>query len=296
MTSQISELREMMAQLMQAKTTNAPPPPEKPATPQVENVGVDEEGADKGTDAKSCTKGDGKDEFPHWYSPDPAVPHPHINHRGDPPKLDALNFGQWQYQMISHMRSSCIELWRIVEEGFKAVDPNNMTRRETVNSQLNATALHMIQVAVGSKDLPHIQHFSTAKEAWQGLSDVFVGNESMKKTRYVAFSNQAEGFFMMDGEDHQEMYRRLKAIATTFKNLGAHHIDDEWIKMKYILTLTPYEPADVKSVQGKHNFNKMTSNQVMQEIQAYKGCRTKCGRCSCLCHRNAKKLQSCIKS
>jgi hypothetical protein len=75
---------------------------------------------------------------------------------------------------------------------------------------------------------------------------------------------------MMDGEDHQEMYRRLKAIATTFKNLGAHHIDDEWIKMKYILALTPYEPADVKSVQGKNNFHEMTSNQVMQEIQAYK--------------------------
>jgi hypothetical protein len=32
-------------------------------------------------------------------------------------------------------------------------------------------------------------------------------------------------------KDHQEMYRRLKDIATTFKNLGAHHIDDEWIKM-----------------------------------------------------------------
>jgi 2,4-dienoyl-CoA reductase-like NADH-dependent reductase (Old Yellow Enzyme family) len=40
--------------------------------------------------------------------------------------------------------------------------------------------------------------------------------------------------------------------------------------MKYILTLTPYEPVDMKSVQGKHNFNEMTSNQVMQEIQAYK--------------------------
>jgi hypothetical protein len=72
------------------------------------------------------------------------------------------------------MRSSCIELWRIVEEGFKAVDPNNLTGREVVDSQLNATALHMIQIAFGSKDLPHIQHFSTTKEAWQGLSDVFV--------------------------------------------------------------------------------------------------------------------------
>jgi hypothetical protein len=270
MTSQISELREMIVQLMQSKTPIAPPLLDKPATPQVENEGLEEEVADKGTEAKSSTKGDGKGEFPHWYSPDPPIPHPHINNRGDPPKLDALNFGQWQYQMISHMRSSCIELWRIVEEGFKPVDPNNLTRREVVDSQLNATALHMIQIAVGSKNLPHIQHFFTAKEAWEGLSDVFVGNESMKRTRYVAFSNQAEGFFMKDGEDHQEMYRRLKAIATTFKNLGAHHIDDEWINMKYILALTPYEPADLKNVQGKHNFQEMTSNQVMQEIQAYK--------------------------
>jgi hypothetical protein len=74
------------------------------------------------------------------------------------------------------MHSSCIELWRIVEEGFKAVDPNNLIRREVVDSQLNATALHIIQIVLGSKDLPHIQHFSTAKEAWQWLSDVFVGN------------------------------------------------------------------------------------------------------------------------
>jgi hypothetical protein len=81
--------------------------------------------------------------------------------------------------MITHMCNTCIELWRIVEEGFKAVDPNNLTRREVVDSQLNATALHMIQIVVGSKDLPHIQHFSTTKETWEGLSNVSVGNDSM---------------------------------------------------------------------------------------------------------------------
>jgi hypothetical protein len=62
------------------------------------------------------------------------------------------------------MCSSCIDLWIIVE-GFNVMDPNNLTRREVVDSQLNATALHMIQIVVGSKDLPHVQHFSTAKEA-----------------------------------------------------------------------------------------------------------------------------------
>jgi hypothetical protein len=75
---------------------------------------------------------------------------------------------------------------------------------------------------------------------------------------------------MKDGEDHQEMYRRLKAIAITFKNLGAHHIDDEWIKMKYGLAYMPFEPADLKGAQGRHNYHEMTSNQVIQEMQAYK--------------------------
>jgi hypothetical protein len=91
-TSQISELREMIAQLMQAKTPSAPPLPDKPATPQVENEGLEEEVADKGTEAKSSTKGNRKGEFPHWYSPDPLIHHPHINNRGDPPNLDAIKW------------------------------------------------------------------------------------------------------------------------------------------------------------------------------------------------------------
>jgi hypothetical protein len=51
----------------------------------------------------------------------------------------------------------------------------------------------MIQIAVGSKDFPHIQHFSTTKEDWEGLSDVFVGNASMKRNRYEALRNQSQG-------------------------------------------------------------------------------------------------------
>jgi hypothetical protein len=47
-SSQISELREMIAQLMQAKIPSAPPLSDKPATPHVENAGLEEEVADKG--------------------------------------------------------------------------------------------------------------------------------------------------------------------------------------------------------------------------------------------------------
>ena len=89
-----------------------------------------------------------------WYSPDPIIPHD----RGGPPKIYAsTSFTQWQYLMKCHLNSSCIELWRIIQVGFKPVDPLNLNRREVVDHQLDSTALHILQQAMGEKELSHIQ-------------------------------------------------------------------------------------------------------------------------------------------
>src|SRR3954471_14558094 len=66
------------------------------------------------------------------------------------------------------------------------------------------------------------------------------------------------------------MYRRIKEIATTFRNHGASHVDDAWIKRKYVNALMPFEPTDLKSLQGRHNYHLITSNEVMQEMSAFK--------------------------
>src|SRR4051812_17553314 len=206
-----------------------------------------------------------------WYSPDPPIHHPHVNNRGDPPKLEeSATFAQWQSLMRTHVCSYCIELWNIIEHGLFIGDPNNLTRREVVNSQLNDTALHMIQQGLGAKDYPHIEHFSIAKEAWDALTVLFVGNESMRRNRYDALSNEAEGFYMKEGEDHEDMYRRLKTTATAFRNVGDSHVDDAWIKSKYVSALMPFETTDLKSLQGRHNYHLMTSNEVLQEMAAFK--------------------------
>src|SRR4051812_34372975 len=105
-------------------------------------------------------------------------------------------------------------------------DPNNLTIREVVNSQLSATALHMIQQGLGIKYYPHIEHLNTAKEAWDALTELYVGNESMRRNQYDALRNEAKGFYMKEGEDHEDMYRRLKTTATAFSNVGASHVDD----------------------------------------------------------------------
>ena len=79
--------------------------------------------------------------------------------------------------------------------GYKAVDLDNPKRREIVDCQLNAVALHILQQAVSEKELPHIQQFSTAKKTWHALEERFIGNKSMKRNRFEALSNEAEGFY-----------------------------------------------------------------------------------------------------
>jgi hypothetical protein len=139
-----------------------------------------------------------------------------------------------------------------------------------VDSQLNFFALHMVQQDVGSKDLPHILHFTITKEAWEGLSAIFVGNESMRRKKFNALRNQDKVFMKFQNEDHQEMYRRLLTIATKFGNAGDKHVDDMWVKYKYVDARMPYEPMGIKSLQGRYNYAQMSSNEVMKDMQAFK--------------------------
>ena len=57
------------------------------------------------------------------------------------------------------------------------------------------------------------------------------------------------------------MYRRLVTVADAFRNVGAKHIDDFWIKDKYIDCMMPFEPLDVKTLVGREIFPSLTSNK-----------------------------------
>ncbi|KAK1647580.1 hypothetical protein QYE76_065385 [Lolium multiflorum] len=166
--------------------------------------------------------------------------------------------------------SASNELWRIIEEGFKPYNPNKLTRREAVDSQLNVTALHMIQTSVGTKDLSRVRNFTTAKEAWDGLAASCIGSESTRRNKYNALRNKAEGFMRLPDEDHEDMYARLVTVADAFRIVGATHINDSWIKDKYIDCMMPFEPIDVKTLVGRECYSSLTSQQAVHEMQALK--------------------------
>ena len=171
---------------------------------------------------------------PNWYSPDPPIPHPHINYHGPPPILDASNFANWQRDMHTHINSSSTELWRVIEEGFICLNPKNPTRREVVDKQLNATALHMIHMAVSAKDKAHISHFSSAKEVWDHLTHLFIGCESIQSSKFDEVNTEAKGFAMLEEENAEDLYCRLTALGVLMRDLGASYADGKWVKRKFI--------------------------------------------------------------
>ncbi|KAK1646189.1 hypothetical protein QYE76_063994 [Lolium multiflorum] len=71
-------------------------------------------------------------------------------------------------------------------------------------------------------------------------------------------------------EDHQDMYSRLLIVADSFRLIGATHINDSWIKEKYIECMMPYVPIDVKTLVGRECYSSLSSQDVVHEMQALK--------------------------
>ena len=94
METQMREMREMIMQLMSPNRATPPPHPEDPPSTSPAQasakLGESKDGDEQSNKGSPSKRGDGKGEYnevPHWYSPDPPIPHPHINNRGDPPSL-----------------------------------------------------------------------------------------------------------------------------------------------------------------------------------------------------------------
>ncbi|KAK1685307.1 hypothetical protein QYE76_046155 [Lolium multiflorum] len=126
------------------------------------------------------------------------------------------------------------ELWRIILEGYKPFNANKLNIREEVHHQLNSVALNMIHQAMGSKNLAYIRNFTTAKEAWDGLSEIFVGSESMERNKFSSLRIQDEGFMRAKvkllkkekakfGVAHEKLVKDLDDLDKAHKALNSEH-------------------------------------------------------------------------
>jgi hypothetical protein len=174
--------------------------------------------------------------------------------------------------MRSHINFVSIELWRIIEQGFHLTskDLTNLLPWEQIDKQLNASALHLIHMSLTEKDKAFIRNITSAKEAWDVLTNLFIGNESIQESKFDEASNEAGNFAMLDGETPEELHRRLSSLQVKLTDLGSSQCDWRWMKRKFIQALLPFHKETVNSIKGNTNFWLMSAHDILQEMMARK--------------------------
>jgi hypothetical protein len=182
----------------------------------------------------------------------------HLASCGPPPPLDASSFANWQDNMRSHINFLSIELWRIIEQGFhpSTKDLNNLQPWELIDKQLNASTLYLIHMSLSEKDKAFVQSITSAKEAWDALTNLFIGNESIQESKFDEAHNEADNFAMLDGESPEELHRRLSALQVKLIYLGSTQCDGKWMKRKFVQALLPFMKDTMNSIKGDANFRK----------------------------------------
>jgi hypothetical protein len=170
--------------------------------------------------------------------------------------------------MKSHISSSSTHLWRVIKNGFAPHDPLLLTGREEVDEQLNATAKHLLQQAVTDTHVAHINNLSTAKEVWDYLTMILVGNESIRSSKFDELKSEERDLIMRDNETPDEMYQRILALATALTGFGCKDNGDDYIKHMFMTSINPREPIRSEIIWSRPDFGRMTSDEVPCEFTA----------------------------
>jgi hypothetical protein len=246
MMEEIQNNKAKLEALSSGTTSTTPPAPIDPSDKEAplnkyksseeDPEKVDEDEGDENSPKKGDTPRGQHLEVPHptSYVSGRHVQMPHLASCGPPPPIDTSSFANCQDNMRSHINFVSIELWRIIEQGFNTTskDLNNLLPWELIDKQLNASALHLIHMSLSEKDKSFVRSITSAKEAWDTLTELFIGNESIQESKFDEANNDADNFAMHDGEDPQELHRRLSALQLKLTDLESTQCDWRWMKRK----------------------------------------------------------------
>ena len=136
------------------------------------------------------------------------------------PVFTGSNYAIWSARMKIFLLAQGLEVWQIVEDRYTI--PSDLSTLSTVEKRrydCNSRAASLIMGAVVDSELIKIVHLSTAKEMWDKLQNVFLGDENVKTARLQSYTSQFEFLKMEDDEDVASFFRRVDEIINTMRGL-----------------------------------------------------------------------------
>ena len=130
------------------------------------------------------------------------------------------------------LRAQDHQIWKVVSRGpfLLPEDDETWTRDQITKSNLNWSAMNIMQCALHPTEFSRVSSCTTAKEMWNKLQVIYEGTSEVRETKANMFVSEYEAFHMKNNESISKMYARLTLIPNGLKSLGKTYFEYELIR------------------------------------------------------------------
>jgi hypothetical protein len=115
-------------------------------------------------------------------------------------------------------------------------------------------------------EFDRVNGLEKAKDIWDTLQRAHEGTKLVKKAKRQLIEGQLDRFVMLDDEDPQEMYNRLKKLVNKVRAYGSRRWGDQRVIDMMLLAYAVKDTTVISLIQQDPTFKKMTPDNVLGKI------------------------------
>ena len=140
----------------------------------------------------------------------------------NPPYFSGSDYSYWKNRMQVFLRAHDHQIWKVVSRGpFQLPeDDETWTKDQITKSNLNWSAMNIMQCALHPTEFSRVSSCATAKEMWDKLQVIYEGTSEVRETKANMLVYEYEAFKMKQDESISDMFSRLTILTNGLKSLG----------------------------------------------------------------------------
>jgi hypothetical protein len=161
-----------------------------------------------------------------------------------------------------------LEVWTLVEKGYDVPKSMPIEAKDKKKIWEHAKALNTLQAGISKKILFKVLNCNNAKQLWDKLETIYVGDTKVKRDKLHTLKVQYEGLKMKDEKNISEYFERVDNIINSIRGLGVEVSDNELIE-KILRTLPILYNPKVSALEDRDNLDKLTMDELYGILTTY---------------------------
>jgi hypothetical protein len=124
----------------------------------------------------------------------------------------------------------------------------------------------MLLSSLEKDEFDRVNGLENAKDMWDTLQRAHEGTKPVKKAKRQLIEGQLDRFVMLDDEDSQEIYNRLKKLVNKVRVYGLRRWGNRRVIDRILRAYVIKDTTVISLIQQDPTFKKITSDDVLGKI------------------------------